>query len=226
MTDTEKAARPSITLDIVSDVVCPWCYIGKTRLEKALALLDDVDVQVHWRPYFLNPWIPREGIERREYLEKKFGSVEAYMPTAARVAAAAAEDGLTYNYTALSRQPNTIDCHRLILWAGEDKAAAMKQAIMNAYFRDGDDLTDPETLVRIAAANGLDADEVRRKLASDEDVAAIEQSARAAADAGVSGVPTFIFSDRYAVSGAQAPDVLAGAVRKILTMPAPPPHEH
>lgn len=218
--------RPAITIDVVSDVVCPWCYIGKSRLEKALAQLTDVDVSVHWRPFFLNPWVLREGMPRKDYLEAKFGSVEAYAGMAARVAAAAAEEGLQYNYTALSRQPNTIDCHRLIRWAGEARAAAMKQALMNAYFRDGWDLTDRETLVRIAAANGLDADDVRARLESDEDIAIIEQEARAASDAGVTGVPTYIFNDRFAVSGAQAPEMLAGAVRKILTMPAPPPPAH
>ncbi len=216
----------TIHIDIVSDVVCPWCFVGKARLEKALALVPDVNVQVRWRPFFLNPWIPREGIDRKNYLETKFGSVEAYAGMAARVAAAAAEEGLIYNYDKVSRQPNTIDCHRLILWAGEDKAAAMKQAIMNAYFRDGRDLTDPETLVQLAAETGLDADMIRARLNSDEDVAMIEAQVRAANDAGVSGVPTFIFNDRFAMSGAQPSQALADAIRRILVMPPPPPHEH
>lgn len=219
----------SIKIDVVSDVVCPWCYVGKARLEKALTLVPQIDVQVRWRPFFLNPWIPREGIERKNYLETKFGSVEAYAGMAARVASVAAEEGLVYNYDSVSRQPNTIDCHRLILWAGEDRAAAMKQAIMNAYFRDGRDLTDIETLVELAAGQGMDAASIRARLAGNEDVAMIEQQVRAASDAGVSGVPTFIFNDRYAMSGAQPAEALASAISRILTMPEPPPltpHAH
>jgi len=215
MTTTQNS-RPAITIDVVSDVVCPWCYIGKTRLEKALATLGDVDVTVNWMPYFLNPWIPAEGITRQQYLTTKFGSVEAYDNMVGRVVAAAASEGLDYQYKKVSRQPNTIDCHRLILWAGADRAPAMKQAIMDAYFRDGRDLTDRETLVAIAAENGMDAQQVRTRLASEEDVALIEQRARRAADAGVTGVPTYIFNDRYAVSGAQPAETLAGAVRQIL----------
>src|ERR1700686_2714424 len=107
-----------LQIDIVSDVVCPWCYIGKRRIENALALTPDVPVEINWRPYFLNPWVPREGISRDEYLTTKFGSPDRYKQIAQRVAAAAASEGLTYNVDALKRQPNTLDCHRLILWAG------------------------------------------------------------------------------------------------------------
>lgn len=217
MHDPAAADRPQLTIDVVSDVVCPWCYLGKRRLEKALAQLPDVDVTVRFRPFFLSPETPRAGMDRKAYLESKFGSVETYEGMAQRVASAAAEEGLTYNFRSVSRQPNTLDSHRLILWAGE-RAPEMKQALMEAYFRDGRDLSNPDTLVEIAAAQGFDADETRRRLAGDEDVANVEQSARAAAEAGVTGVPTFIFDGRYAVSGAQPPDVLAGAVRQILAM--------
>ena len=106
-----------LKIDIVSDVVCPWCYIGKRRIENALALVPDVPVEVHWRPFFLNSWVPREGISRDEYLTAKFGSVEAYKGIAGRVVAAASEEGLTYRPELVKRQPNTIDCHRLIHWA-------------------------------------------------------------------------------------------------------------
>ena len=118
-----------LKIDIVSDVVCPWCYIGKRRIENALALVPDVPVEVRWRPFFLNSWVPREGISRDEYLTAKFGSVEAYKGIAGRVVAAAGEEGLTYRPELVKRQPNTIDCHRLIHWAdaqgqiGRDEAA-------------------------------------------------------------------------------------------------------
>jgi predicted DsbA family dithiol-disulfide isomerase len=205
-----------LKIDIVSDVVCPWCYIGKRRIEDALALVPDVPVEVHWRPFFLNPWVPREGISREDYLTTKFGSVEAYKDIAGRVVAAAGEEGLVYRPDLVKRQPNTIDCHRLIHWAeAKGKAAEMKQRLMELYFRDGGDLTDSEVLVQAAADCGLDADEVRRRLATDEDVELVSGNAKEAADKGISGVPTFVFAQKYAVSGAQPAEMLARAIRQV-----------
>lgn len=206
-------------VDIVSDVVCPWCYIGKKRLEGALEQIDDVDVSVRWRPFFLNPWIPREGIAREKYLEAKFGSVDAYKNIASNVAQAAASEGLDYNSSRISRQPNTTDCHRLIFWAEQaGRAGAMKQRLMDLYFKEGADLTDTEVLVQAAADCWLDADAVRARLATDEDVAMISQTAQAAAKAGVNGVPTFILGGKYAVSGAQPSDQLASAIRQVAAL--------
>ena len=206
-------------VDVVSDVVCPWCYIGKKRLEGALEQIDDVDVSVRWRPFFLNPWIPREGIAREKYLEAKFGSVDAYKNIASNVAQAAASEGLDYNSSRISRQPNTTDCHRLIFWAEQaGRAGAMKQRLMDLYFKEGADLTDTEVLVRAAADCWLDADAVRARLATDEDVEMISQTAQAAAKAGVNGVPTFILGGKYAVSGAQPSDQLASAIRQVAAL--------
>jgi predicted DsbA family dithiol-disulfide isomerase len=202
-----------VRIDVVSDVVCPWCFIGKHRLEKALALRPGVAVEVHWRPYFLNDWIPREGISREQYLTTKFGSPERYKGIAQRVTAAAAEEGLVYAADKVKRQPNTLDCHRLIRWAEvEGKAGEMKQKLMDLYFTQGADLTDPDTLVQAAASIGLDANTVREGLASDQDVAAIEQEALSAKEAGIEGVPCFIFGGKFAVSGAQSPEYLAEAI--------------
>jgi predicted DsbA family dithiol-disulfide isomerase len=205
-----------LTIDIVSDVVCPWCYIGKRRIENALKLVPDVPVEVNFRPYFLNPWVPREGISREEYLTTKFGSVEAYRGIAQRVVIAAGEEGLIYRPENVKRQPNTIDCHRLIHWAEAiGKAPEMKQRLMELYFRDGGDLTDTEVLVGAAADIGLDADEVRKRLATDEDVALISGLAQDAANKGIQGVPTYVFGQTYAVSGAQDPAMLARAIRQV-----------
>ena len=205
-----------LKIDIVSDVVCPWCYIGKRRIENALELAKDVPVEVHWRPFFLNPWVPREGISREEYLTAKFGSVDAYKGIAGRVVAAASEEGLSYRPDLVKRQPNTIDCHRLIHWAeGKGKSAEMKQRLMELYFRDGGDLTDIDVLVQAAADCGLDAGDVRRRLATDEDVAVISAQAKEASDKGISGVPTFVFAQKYAVSGAQPAEQLAAAIRQV-----------
>lgn len=215
MSQTEHPAA-ALTIDVISDVVCPWCFIGKHRLEKALALKPDVPVEVRYHPYFLNPWVPREGMARNEYLTTKFGSPERYQGIAGRVAAAAAEEGLTYAVDKMTRQPNTIDCHRLILWAqGGGKAPAMKQRLMDLYFTQGADLSDREVLVRAAADVGLDADQIREMLASDTDVERVTSAANAAKDAGIDGVPTFIFGGVAAVSGAQAPELLANAIEQI-----------
>jgi predicted DsbA family dithiol-disulfide isomerase len=204
-----------VRIDIVSDVVCPWCFIGKKRLEDAVAMKPDVPVELHWRPYFLNDWIPREGISREQYLTTKFGSVERYNGIAQRVAAAAQAEGLTYAMDKISRQPNTLDAHRLIRWAGDiGKAAEMKQTLMDFYFTQGADLTDRDTLVRAASAVGLDAEKVRADLSSDKDVAEIEREAEAAKESGIQGVPMFIFDGRFAVSGAQAPETLAEAIER------------
>ena len=220
MSQTKSNAEP-LRIDVVSDVVCPWCFIGKRRLEKALASKPSIPVEVRFRPYFLNPWVPREGISREDYLTTKFGSVDKYKGIAARVAAAAASEGLTYAVDKIKRQPNTLDCHRLILWAGQKGpdggAARMKQRLMDIYFTAGGDLTDTNVLVQAAVDCGLDGDEVRKLLACDQDAALIEQEANAAKEAGIDGVPTFIFGGVAAVSGAQAPEMLARAIEEIAT---------
>jgi predicted DsbA family dithiol-disulfide isomerase len=205
-----------VRIDVVSDVVCPWCFIGKHRLEAALKLKPGIAVEVHYRPYFLNDWIPREGISREDYLTKKFGSPERYKGIAQRVGTAAAEEGLVYASDKMKRQPNTLDCHRLIHWAEDiGKSAQMKQKLMDLYFTQGADLTDNETLVKAAADVGLDAQTVRADLATDKDVDQIEQEALSAKEAGIEGVPCFIFGGKFAVSGAQSPEYLADAIERV-----------
>ena len=202
-----------LAIDVVSDVVCPWCFIGKSRLEQALELRPDIPVEIHWRPYFLNDWVPREGISRDEYLTKKFGSPERYKSIAGRVAAAAKAEGLAYNVDKIARQPNTLDCHRLILWArNTGDPARMKQRLMELYFTEGADLTDREVLVQAAADCGMDPAVTRDLLASDRDVARVTQEAEQAKQAGIDGVPCFIFGGVLAVSGAQDPAYLADAM--------------
>ena len=203
-----------LAIDVFSDVVCPWCFIGKRRLEKAIALVSDIPVEVHWRPFFLNPWVPPEGMARAEYLTAKFGSVERYRSIAQRVAAAAKDEGLVYALDKIARQPNTRDCHRLIRWAERVGAGGrMKQRLMELYFTEGADLSDREVLVRAAIDCGLGAD-VRERLASDSDIAEVEAEAEAAKNAGIDGVPCFILGGVLAVSGAQSPDDLADAIRR------------
>jgi predicted DsbA family dithiol-disulfide isomerase len=210
-----SAQQPRLHIDVVSDVVCPWCFIGKRRLENALELVPDIAVDINWRPYFLNPWIPREGIDRQTYLETKFGSVERYAMMAERVVAAAALEGLLYASDAISRQPNTLDCHRLILWSrSATDPGNMKQRLMELYFSEGADLTDPKTLIQAAIDCKMDGDLVRRLLASDADVDRIEGEANAAKEAGIDGVPCFIFGGSVIVTGAQSPEYLASAIER------------
>jgi predicted DsbA family dithiol-disulfide isomerase len=205
----------ALPIDVVSDIVCPWCFIGKRRLEKAIALKPEIPVEVRFRPYFLNPWIPREGISREEYLTAKFGSPERYRSIAGRVAQAAAAEGLTYAVDGIKRQPNTLDCHRLILWAGAiGHAAGMKQRLMDLYFTEGADLTDRDVLVKAAADCGLDAGLVRQRLGGDDDVERVSREAESAKESGIEGVPCFIFGGLVAVSGAQAPEHLAQAIER------------
>jgi predicted DsbA family dithiol-disulfide isomerase len=205
----------TLAIDVISDVVCPWCYIGKRFLEQAIALKPDIAVEVRFRPYFLNPWVPREGISREEYLITKFGSVERYNSNNNRVVEAAAAAGLTYNRDLIKRQPNTIDCHRLILWAGQaGKAAAMKQRLMEIYFSEGGDLSQAEVLVGAAADCGMDGEQVRALLASQQDVEEVEREAQSAKEAGIEGVPCFILGGMIALSGAQPPDYLAAAIER------------
>jgi predicted DsbA family dithiol-disulfide isomerase len=215
MSDAKQPIQP-VVVDVVSDIVCPWCFIGKRRLEKALALKPEIPVEVRFHPYFLNPWVPREGISRDEYLTTKFGSPDRYKGIAGRVQAAAAEEGLVYDSSKMKRQPNTTDAHRLIFWASSiGKSAEMKQRLMDLYFTEGGDLTHREVLVKAAADIGLEAEKVREALASDADLAAVEAAANQAKEAGIDGVPFFIIGNLAAISGAQSPEVIAEAIEKV-----------
>ncbi|HEY2754985.1 MAG TPA: DsbA family oxidoreductase [Pseudolabrys sp.] len=215
MSDPATSDRIPVRIDVVSDVVCPWCFIGKRRLEKAIALKPDIPVEVHWHPYFLNDWIPPEGMSREQYLTTKFGSPERYKDIAKRVSQAAAAEGLTYAMDKISNQPNTRDAHRLIRWADSlGCAAEMKQKLMDLYFTEGADLSDREVLVQAAVSVGFNEDNVREALASDMDSAEVAEQVQSAKEAGIQGVPCFIFGGKFAVSGAQAPDYLAEAIER------------
>jgi predicted DsbA family dithiol-disulfide isomerase len=204
-----------LTIDVVSDVVCPWCFIGKRRLEKAVELKPEIAVTVRYRPFFLNSWVPREGLSREQYLITKFGSVAAYMANAPRVVAAARAEGLLYNIDAIKRQPNTIDCHRLIRWAGDGgDPARMKQRLMDLYFTEGADLSDREVLAAAAADCGMDPARVRERLGGEEDVDIVTAESRSFETAGVNSVPYFILGGIFAVAGAQDPDYLADAMER------------
>jgi predicted DsbA family dithiol-disulfide isomerase len=213
--DVALMSPAPLPIDVVSDVVCPWCYIGKRLLEMAIALKPEIPVAVRFRPYLLNPWVPREGMSREEYLIAKFGSVERYNSGASRIAEAANSVDLVYAREKIKRQPNTLDCHRLIRWAEPaGLAAMMKQRLMTLYFAEGADLSNRDVLVQAAADAGLDEAEVRKKLATDVDVQEVETEAASAKEAGIDAVPCFIFGGLIAVGGAQSPQYLAQAIER------------
>lgn len=204
-------------IDVVSDVVCPWCYLGKHRLEAALAVRPDIDAEIHWKPYFLDPRVPREGMARVDYLSRKFGSDERIRPAHERLSKLGKEEGVEFHFEKIARQPNTLDAHRLIAWAeGKGKASSLVERIFALFFTEGADLTDTEVLVKAAAASGLNEDKVRQDLASERDIMAIQDAANSAAEAGITGVPFFIFNNRFAVAGAQTPDMIAAAMDQAL----------
>lgn len=208
----ETAPEP-ITVDIVSDVVCPWCYVGKRRLEAAMALRPGVAVDVRWHPFQLDPAIPPGGLDRRTYMTGKFGSMAAVDALHARLDEAGREEGLAFAFDRITRSVNTLDSHRLLTWArpaGVQNEA--KEALMLAYFMDGRDIGDPDVLADIAASVGMDADAVRARLGSDESVEQVRFEIEQAVQIGVSGVPFFIFGERFALSGAQPAEVLARAL--------------
>jgi predicted DsbA family dithiol-disulfide isomerase len=204
-----------MTIDIVSDAVCPWCFVGKRRLEAALASTGEAGIVVRWRPYQLDPTIPRDGLERRGYMRAKFRDESRIAEAHARLKALGAEVGIAFDFDAIERAPNTLDAHRLILWAGESGAQdEVVERLFSAYFEHGRDIGNRAVLAEIAGASGMDAANVERRLEGDDDIEAVRAQMGQAQEIGVSGVPFFIFASRLGVSGAQSSEALANAMAK------------
>jgi predicted DsbA family dithiol-disulfide isomerase len=203
-----------LAIDVVSDVVCPWCYVGKKRLEAALKLVPEIKTEVRWRPYQLDPTIPAEGIPRRAYMEKKFGSLEAIKPAHERLTALGQELGIPFNFSAIGISPNTLDAHRMIRWAFGGRQDAMVEALFRAFFVDAKNLADPIVLTEIGASAGFPREALTALLQSDEDAASVREEIAAAQNLGIQGVPFFIFGQKYAVSGAETAEHLASAIRQ------------
>ena len=206
----------ALFIDVVSDVVCPWCYIGKRKLEAALARLGEEPgfaVTVRWHPYELNPDLPVEGMPRADYLEAKFGGAAGADAIYARVRAAGAEVDIPFAFERIRLQPNTLDAHRLIAWAQERGSAdALVERLFRAYFIEGRYIGAVDELVALAAEVGLSAEESRAMLATDAYRGEVGAAIREARDAGIGGVPFFIFNGRTAVSGAHDPETLLEAM--------------
>src|SRR5271163_423932 len=197
-----------MNIEVVSDVVCPWCYVGKRRLEAALAQSDDAAVAVRWRPFQLDPTIPSQGLDRRAYMRAKFRDDARLAEVHARLRAVGAEVGIDFDFEAISRSPNTLDAHRLIRWAAASGVQdAVVERLFSAYFEQGRDIGDRSVLAEVAGESGMSAEDVAAQLAGDDDIGAVRGEIAQAQAIGVTGVPFFIFASRLAVSGAQGAEV-------------------
>lgn len=212
----------NIVIDVVSDVVCPWCYLGKARLELAIAEVQDtVGVEVNWRPYQLNPDYPPEGVDHRTALAAKLGGQDNVDRAHATLSELGRQVGIHYDFGAVKISPNTMDAHRLLLWAhteGREMQNRVVDTLFKANFEEGRNVGDHAVLLDIAERSGLDRAVIAKLLASDADRNTIRSEIDAVQRMGVNGVPFMIFDQQYAISGAQTPEVLAGALRDIARM--------
>lgn len=197
-----------IKLDIFSDPICPWCFIGKTLLDRALAEAPQSPFTIEYHPFQLNPDMPKGGMDRADYLEAKFGGKKGAVEVYGRIAEAAEEAGLMLNFAAIERTPNTLDAHRLIHWAGlEQRQIPVVSMLFDAYFMQGRDIEDHEVLADIADSAGCDAAVIRRLLATDADADDIRARDAHARERGVTGVPTHIIANQHVVPGCQPPEL-------------------
>ena len=205
-----------IKLDVISDPICPWCYIGKTHLDRALAMRPDHGFVIEWHPFQLNPTMPPEGMERRAYLETKFGGPEGAARAYAPVVSTAQKAGLSINFDGIKTTPNTIDAHRLIHWGGVAGCqTAIVDHLFDAYFVKGQNIGDHAVLTDIAEACGMDRTEVAARLDSDHDLTATRVRDSQIRKMGVSSVPTFVVLNQHVVSGAQPPETWVSIIDQI-----------
>jgi predicted DsbA family dithiol-disulfide isomerase len=215
MSEAEGMAGRPLTVDVISDVVCPWCFVGKQRLEAATAA-SDVPVTVRWHPFQLDPTIPPGGKSRRDYLEAKFGTDGRIEAMHERLTELGAAEGIPFAFDRIAVAPNTLDAHRVVRWAAaEGVQSEIVSALFRAYFIEGRNIGDPAVLAEIAGENGMDGATVAERLATDLDRAEVEHEIASAQRMGVTGVPTFIVAGRYALVGAQPAEALVEAFSEI-----------
>jgi predicted DsbA family dithiol-disulfide isomerase len=211
--------KKTLTIDIVSDVICPWCFLGKRRLDKAIAMVPDVEVTTRWRPFFLDSTIPPEGMDRRQYMANKFGE-ERLKTIHDPLIAAGLEDGVPYQFDRITRTPNTLNAHRLIRWSGATgHQTEIVEALFMAYWNEGKDVGDTATLAAIANAHSVR--NIAERLATDTDKLEVFNDVQQAQSMGISGVPTFILAQRFGVSGAQSVEYLANGIKRALEQSVP-----
>lgn len=208
-------ARP-IMIDVISDVVCPWCFVGRKRLQQALNLLPDVEATIHWRPYQLDPTIPASGKDRKTYMREKFGSSARVDEIYDQLIKIGEENDIEFDFDAIKISPNTLDAHRVIHWAAQAGIAEAQDALVgelfSRYFEQGQNIGDHKILVEATAKVGLEAPVIEKLLKTDADKQNIAEEIATATRIGVRGVPCFIIDQKYAVMGAQSADILADAI--------------
>ncbi|TPN86498.1 DsbA family protein [Mesorhizobium sp. CU2] len=212
------SAESSITVDVVSDVVCPWCFIGQKRLDTAIAAVGDIDVHVRWRPFQLDPTIPAGGMDRRQYMLGKFGSEERIRQIHARIEPLGEAEGIHFAFDAIKVAPNTLNAHRVIRWAGaagEDLQNRLVRRLFQLNFELGADIGDHAVLTEAAREAGMDVSVVETLLPTDADVEAVRNEIATASRMGITGVPCFLLEGKYAVMGAQEADALADAIHQV-----------
>jgi predicted DsbA family dithiol-disulfide isomerase len=205
----------ALQVEVVSDVICPWCFLGKRRLDKALAALPDLEIDITWRPFLLDATLPLAGIDRQEYMLRKFGA-ERLKTIHDPLIKAGQEDGVPFHFDKITRTPNTLNAHRLIRWA---KAAGQQtevvEALFTAYWRDGRNIGDTPNLINIAGECGLDVDNITNDFNSELDQAEVLREIAEAQSMGISGVPTFVINRKFGLSGAQPADTLIEAFQDL-----------
>ena len=207
-----------LNVDVISDVICPWCYIGKRRLEKAISDVDGKhEVRVHWHPFQLNPDMPKEGVSRNAYRIKKFGSWERSQELDAKLIAVGETEGIHFAFDRMERTPNTLDAHRLIWLADQNHCQdAIMEALFRAYFTDGRDISNRDTLLDVVAEAGLDRQQAESLLNSDEGMEAIKEAEGLSRRYRVDGVPFFIINNEITLSGAQPPETFLAALQNVV----------
>ena len=205
-----------LTIDIYSDIVCPWCYVGKRRLERALAQLGDaVQARITWRPFQLNPTMSFDGMDRAAYLKAKFGSLEGFGQMEEQLLAAGADERIPFAFEKIQRTPNTFAAHRLVWYAAEQGTQDnVVEAIFRAYFLEGQNIGDVKTLTHVAAEAGLDRTETEEFLESEKGVVEVKAEEGVGRRLGIRGVPYFVFNGTVSISGAQPPDMFVSAIRQ------------
>ena len=215
--EPKSDAESTVSVDIISDVMCPWCYIGKRRFEKALKLRPDIKVDVRWRPYQLDETIPKEGVDRQEYLSRKFGGTDRAKQIYQAVSDAGDQEEIPFEFDKIERSPNTVDAHRLIRWAVTPGLQdEMVERLFSLYFIEGGDLTNQDVLVKAAEDVGLDTALISELIETDADADLVTKEVGLAREMGVSGVPCFIVANKYAVMGAEQPEVIVRALEMAL----------
>jgi len=210
--------RQTITIDVVSDVVCPWCYLGQKRLDRAIAATPEIDVAVNWRPYQLDPTIPAGGVDRQKYMLAKFGDPARIAQAHQRLVGLGSAEGIDFAFEAIRIAPNTLDAHRIIRWAGAAGDGVQDRVVRRLFrlnFEEGADIGDQAVLADAAAEAGMDEAVVRTLLPTGADVEAVKAEIATASRMGITGVPCFLIEGRYAVMGAQDAEVLADAIRRV-----------